>query len=88
MLSYTLDGLSITTIQFQGERDSRGPGDFSGTGAAKFDDDGDDQDDDEEEESSKRPGKRKVAPAKLGMPPDMPAPNTVRSIFPASLLKG
>ena len=87
MLSCTFDGLSVATIQFQGERDSRGPGDFSGAGAAKFDDDGDDEEDGEEEES-RRPGKRKVAPAKPSMPADMSAPNTVRIIFPACLLKG
>jgi hypothetical protein len=61
--------------QFQGDRDSRGPGDFSGAGGGKYDEDGDDNDDEDDEDSNRRQSKRKVS--KLGMQPEMSASDVV-----------
>jgi len=65
--------------QFQGDRDSRGPADFSGAGGGRYDEDGDENDDEEDDESNRRTSKRKIS--KLGMQPDMGASDVVGTIL-------
>ena len=75
----TLDGLSILMTQFQGDRDLRGPADFSAGTGGKYDEDGDDNDDDDDDESSRRPSKRKVS--KLGMQSEMAGSDVVSIVL-------
>jgi len=75
----TLDCLSILMAQFQGDRDSRGPADFSGAGGGKYDEDGDDNDDEDDEDSNRRTSKRKIS--KLGMQSDMGTSDVVSILF-------
>jgi MADS-box transcription factor len=64
--------------QFQGDRDSRGPADFSGAAGGKYDDEGDDHDDDDDDvDSNRRSIKRKAS--KFGMQSDMAAVSVVLS---------
>ena len=75
----TFDRLSILVSQFQGDRDSRGPADFSGAASGRYDDDGDDNDDDDDD-SNRRLSKRKVS--KLNIPSDIAASDAV-SVLPS-----
>lgn len=61
-------------VQFQGDRDLRGPADFSGAAGDRYEDDGDDNDDDDDDDPKRRSSKRKAS--KLGMQSD-PGSNTV-----------
>lgn len=62
--------LSITSItQHQGEKDTKGPGDFSGAGGGKFDDNGDGDDDAVDEDDDEVPvrSKKRRSGARLSM---------------------
>ena len=64
--------------QFQGDRDSRGPADFSGAAGGRYDEDGDDNDDDDDD-SNRRVSKRKVS--KLNTPSGIAGSDAVSILF-------
>lgn len=75
----------INGHQHDGEKDTRGPQDFSGNNSSKLDDggdgDGDDDDDDDDIPSRKRRHDGKLKP-----PADMVPPSVRRSPFPVIFL--